>query len=1153
MRKQFIIYVLLTIVFSNISIAQAAEKRRLRLNHADSSRVHRDGEREFWYGYGDVSFRIDSTYVLAEDSVVWERHTDIIRFFGNVKAYDSIQYINGEMVTFYHADSLLIAEDNVVMIHLGDSIKSESQKARFDQKNKILYLESEPRLYLNYPDTLRIVKVSAVKMTFYSEEKRGVADSSVVIEYQDTRATCDRAEFATEEKILTLTENPYAIRGDSDIKGQKMQIAFRGDEIRQIDVFDDAEALFVEASDSLTGDFTGKSYLSAGRIRFYFMDDEIRKIDAIGAARSKYFPPPDDTTDAGQNFVSGDSISIFVENRKTTKIDIKGGAEGIYITRNKSEPTAPQVDSVSEDALSVKTDTLATSLNREDLMAVETLPDSSVIDSTAVQDSTCISNNIWTDSVLYQGDFLEFFAADRMLRMTGNSIIRQEDVVLTAGQVDYDIRNRVVMARAATDTLDDSTIVTPLSLRDSREEIFGTRLVFNVDTKKGLIEDATTKFERSNYFGEDLYKEKEQVFYVEDGRLTPCELDEANIFFKSKKMKLIQNDRVIARPVVMYIETIPVLALPYYVFPLKRGRHSGILPIKLGNFEQGNRFIGNLGYYWAASEYWDLQAALDFYENIGITINSLFRYNKRYAFSGSVRGSFSREREEYAFGESRRRRWNISGNHSQTLPYDIKFQASGTFVSDKNYYTDYSTNPDERRNRSVISKANFNKKFGRSSLSLSFNHTNNLDTDSRSSSLPSGSFTMPPFNPFGSGKEVDGVVVRKWYNQLYLGYSNRFAVYTQRSIKGDGSKTKKEYAYLDHSLSLKASQNVLKYLNINSSVATQETWYYILPTDQAYYNKIPAKRSYRRAAVSAGLSLGTNLYGTFPVGLLGLVALRHVLTPSIGYRWAPAITKNQLVRQYVGSGGGGSRQQSLSFTLTHLFKGKVKTDRIDRDYDILRISSSINHNFESLGRKFSDLQTSFSSSLVNNLSLSGSMIHDVYDDNNELQLTGPRLKSFSISSSLQARGSVYDDYLRQGLDADELADTTATGTGLDYNISEPPGMSKTSWNFSLSHRYSEAGLLTGSISRSHWLQFTFNIDLTKNWKIKYHQNYDMLNKATTEKVIDIYRKLPCWEGHFYWIPEGSRRGFYFKINVIAIPDIKFEKSESGLRGALLNK
>jgi hypothetical protein len=181
------------------------------------------------------------------------------------------------------------------------------------------------------------------------------------------------------------------------------------------------------------------------------------------------------------------------------------------------------------------------------------------------------------------------------------------------------------------------------------------------------------------------------------------------------------------------------------------------------------------------------------------------------------------------------------------------------------------------------------------------------------------------------------------------------------------------------------------------------------------------------------------------------------------------------------------------------------------------------------------------------------MIHDVYDDNNELQLTRPRLKSFSISSSLQARGSVYDDYLRQGLDADELADTTATGTGLDYNTSEPPGMSTTSWNFSLSHRYSEAGLLTGSVSRSHWLQFTFNINLTKNWKIKYHQNYDMLNKATTEKVIDIYRKLPCWEGHFYWIPEGSRRGFYFKINVIAIPDIKFEKSESGLRGALLNQ
>jgi len=62
-------------------------------------------------------------------------------------------------------------------------------------------------------------------------------------------------------------------------------------------------------------------------------------------------------------------------------------------------------------------------------------------------------------------------------------------------------------------------------------------------------------------------------------------------------------------------------------------------------------------------------------------------------------------------------------------------------------------------------------------------------------------------------------------------------------------------------------------------------------------------------------------------------------------------------------------------------------------------------------------------------------------------------------------------------------------------------------------------------------------------------NYDLAGHGVTNQSYTFYRDLHCWEGQFEWVPGGGRQGYYFKINVKAIPDIKIEKSESGLRGA----
>ena len=53
-----------------------------------------------------------------------------------------------------------------------------------------------------------------------------------------------------------------------------------------------------------------------------------------------------------------------------------------------------------------------------------------------------------------------------------------------------------------------------------------------------------------------------KVFFIKNSTYTTCDLDTAHFHFESEKMKIIQNDVVIARPIILHIGQIPILGIP---------------------------------------------------------------------------------------------------------------------------------------------------------------------------------------------------------------------------------------------------------------------------------------------------------------------------------------------------------------------------------------------------------------------------------------------------------------------------------------------------------------------------------------------------------------------------------------------------------------
>ncbi len=1090
-----------------ISVCIGADEIPVNLEYSDFFEIVRGIEKDTIYITGSTRFSHGDSKLFA-DSAIWIKGETMV-LKGSVFIQDSLYQLSADRVDYDIVNRLSYATgEEVVIISEEDSIKAVGPNAYFSRDSSLFRMNRRPLLTLNYPDTDRLINIDADFIAFESESEIGYADGSVKIKQLDTEAESERAIMYSNKNILLLLGSPVAKRRESEIIGDTLIFFSDAEEINKLYAQGNAEGYFKEPSkkDSTQYDL---SDLKADEIKFNFEEGLLDNIKAAGQAYSYYNPAILDSANIEENRISGDSISLFLKNEELKSIEVIGGAEGEY------------------------------------LMGEYKYNDS--------------GRYYAEDTVFYASDSIFYVPEDSTISLIHNASVNDKKVSLAAAMINYNTANQVVTAYDDTTQFNDSTeIYIPVLLKDGTEDLIGSYLEYSMDTEKGMIWHSRSEFQDAYYKGKELFREEEDVFYVKNAVYTSCDQDPPHFHFWSYQMKIIKDDRAMARPVFLFIEKIPFppFPLPYYIFPLKKGRHSGILPFKFGNFSRGGRFIKNVGYYWAASEYWDMLASFDYNEEYGTTYNAALKYNSRYHFSGSVSGSFINEShyDRFNYEEVKGKRWSLRFNHSQTVSPTFSIRANGHFISDKRYYTDYSTNQEDRLNRSLNSQLSFSKRFGNVSLSGQFKHTDEIDKETRTDLLPTASISFPSRPIFGTPpKDSEGKSLKKWYHGIYSGYSINFRNYSQRhtvSVITDADtsdtgtitvldsarvRSRKEYMTVNHKTGLSAPFKIFSYLKLNPSFSYAETWVKIFQTNQSDTLDINASTGYRRHKYSAGVSASTDLYGTIKPNIFILEGVRHVLTPSVGFSWAPELKRHEKEMIYAGAGAGSVKRKSMSFSLRQLFQAKVKSGEDSKKIDLLTINSSCSYNFEATGKKFGMLSTSAQTSLLKKIKISASWRHDLYIPETEnLRWWSPYLLSFSLSTTFRT-GGILGQYEQP---EDELGNFPAK-TISKGNLSQ-------GWNLSLTHHYNESG--RGQLFRkTHTANFSLNVNLTPNLNISYRQYYDFTRAKTVSRSLTVVRQLHCWEGRFSWVINGSNSGFQFRLNVISIPEIKYERSESGIR------
>jgi lipopolysaccharide assembly outer membrane protein LptD (OstA) len=540
----------------------------------DSALIYQN--REFVVFRGNVVVH-DGTTVMRGEEASYDRKARRADLKGNVRIEDQGTVITGREATFYRAENRSVITGDAM---LRDSTRTlRAKRIEYDRTREIVDAIGD----VDAEDRAESTRVRAGRIRYDRRADYAWARESPRLTLLESGGA------ATEIRADTLRfdnarSRVYAV-GDVHIDRDSLratcgEAAFYRNEDRAL-LLDAPRAVSPEGT--ARGD-TIEVRFDGGRVSSLQM-----RPNAVVEYQNRDLPGGE------RNVATGDSITLFLEN--------DAAREALILGRAKSEYWPSAADSALGGRNTALGDTIRVEFADGRPRRAIVLGRSEGIYHMAAEGDTSAAAR--QERIRYRGTRIEYDVSDRQVDVLGTADVVYKEMHLTADRVRFDARTEKMRAEGG-----------PV-LQDGNDRIVGETMTYDLGIRRGTIYEGRTTYDRGFFAGEEVRRVTENVFNVRDGSYTTCELEEPHYHFGSKQMRLVLREKVVAKPVVFYIKKIPVLALPFYIFPIKSGRHSGFqLPqVEFGSSSTGGKFIRNLGYYWAINEYLDATAWGDFYQD----------------------------------------------------------------------------------------------------------------------------------------------------------------------------------------------------------------------------------------------------------------------------------------------------------------------------------------------------------------------------------------------------------------------------------------------------------------------------------------------------------------------------------------------------------
>lgn len=625
-----------------------------------------------------------------------------------------------------------------------------------------------------------------------------------------------------------------------------------------------------------------------------------------------------------------------------------------------------------------------------------------------------------------------------------DAVVKYKDLTISAGFIKINFNSSEVYASGIKDT-SGAVIQKPVFTENGKSYRADT-MRYNFKSKKAMIKKVITQEGEGFLHGGKVKKVSDKILYIKNASYTTCSHEDPHFKINTPKAKVITGDRIVTKFAYLEILDIPTpLMVPFGFFPTTEKRKSGIIIPTYGKNEYRGYFLTNGGYYWAASDYFDLTLTGDIYTQGGYGLKGASSYSKRYKYNGNLSASYNRIRfgeEEFAEFASEffdnRSDFAITWSHSQDAKArpDFRFNASVNIAS-SNYYRVTSTQTQDVLQNRLNSSISINKTWtGKPyTLTAGINHSQNNQTNDMTVTLPDVNFGVNRQFPFKSESRVGK---SKWFEEIGYSYSltgkNEIQTKLNQPFFTETVFTDSSRSGIQHRIPISANYKVFKHFVLNPSVNYTERWYFsrIERTSTLdSVNGVPVynvnitdttRGFYSARDFGASANLSTKLYGTWRYK--GFVrAIRHVATPSVGFSYRPDFSTDfwgyyqdlqtdadggtTRYSRYTGSIYGTpsqGEQGALNFSVQNTLEAKIKDKKDSTGLKKVRLleglSINTSYNMAADEFKWSPLSMSARSSIFNGLiSLNYNASFDFYGFDTGLDTNGStigRVNEFAL-------------------------------------------------------------------------------------------------------------------------------------------------------------
>jgi lipopolysaccharide assembly outer membrane protein LptD (OstA) len=1114
------------------------------------------GERDIAILRGDVTIR-DRGILITCDEAEFYRTTERAWAKGNVVVVDSTTTLTADSLFYDRALDRSEAFGNVVIVDTKEGIRLRGGHGFYFRSIGKGVIDEAPRLIID-PESDEPATVVADTMVFSPDNRVARAKGRVKIIKGNTVTQCDSAVVIDEKKRVELYGNPLAKQGNVSMQGEKMILRYTDERINSIKIVGRSMIKEVPKDSLVVG---RDSWVKGDSMVLFLRENALDSMRVSGGAESEYYPWSAERIEG--NYAKGDSMFFLFENDSLTYVKMVGKAGGTYrhIKLNAGE---------TGDSLRAGRDTSLTYIPFAEK----------------------------AEKVEYAADTIQYYAKRRDLVLTHNAKVDYKGKTLIGKNITYSADLELLDATGK-----------PL-LIEGADKLYGVRMDYDLDVGAGLVHGGTTKFMDGYYNGETIAKVGDNILKVWNSSYTTCDLKVPHYHLTSDRMKVYLDDKIVTGPLVLYIGDTPLFALPFFAQNIRRGRRSGILrpEFEFGITSQKDRFIRNVGYYWATNDYTDFTFITDFNENRSFRFYIDNRYKLRYMFNGGLKFSWYRDLQDYST------EWTLTGDHSQTLGEKSSFNARIHFVSSDEAQKAVSNIDDVRDvvDRRIESTASYRKSWNAVGFSASARRTQVLNVE----------------NPqtVKVGAELPNLVLSIPSHSLYFGKKNEKsrASLTERVLSGirfspglSGSRrTEERIGNWTETISANGTLGVSAPLragfvsvspNFSVSDRYQRTSFEfwdrvridstVTPPDTSIVGGRTVNTR-NDVSMDTGVSANTNVYGTFAPRIGPLRGIRHTITPSVSYSYTPAIQDRESswrvsvnIRNAIdlkvldkpkkpaadeGSSDEGSSDEGSSMTAAPSLgdprsgasavqksaapgdsAGDGGAGKTEKEEEKVRKLSGV--FLWSLGASYAPDQSrgehrwSRISSLFN-LRVLGTNI----SLNQSIDPYGFEVLNTSLTSSVSLRGThpfgratkLDERELNVAAIADSLESASAaqklpSEEPAREDVKEPEVEKGLPWDLSLAFSYSNS---KGAPDPSSTLNIGGGFTLTKGWRLTYRSNYDVIDREFLGDYFGVTRDLHCWEMSFGRQKLADEWEFYFKIFIKSHPEIYAEQGSRGLGG-----